>query len=971
MQFYLLRFRSTSRHRSGFGNPQAGETSLSRVLVALFLVVPCLARVAPALAQVTGTIAGEVRDRGTSQPLAGAQVYIPGTSIGTVTDEAGRYRLPEVPAGETALHAQVLGYRTEKASVEVPAGGTATHAFALQWEFLNLDAIVVTGSAGGARERETAYSVGRIDPAEVSEPITTLDQLLTARLPGVTVQQGSGLAGSGSQIRLRGNVSVALGNEPLVYVDGVRVRSEGYPKNAPRAEEPSTGPNDAASPLNDINPADIERVEVVKGPAATTLYGAEAASGVIQIFTKRGIAGPPAWTAQVDQGFDHVREFGTERNPFLGLSPWLDDSWRQRYGLSVSGGGFLRYYLSTAYDNSTGLLPNDGEDRFVARANLGLDPVPSLSLRLNTFHSIHDIRSTATGINSNSLVVNVLRGETNFLGDSSRQALEGLLRFDIDTDIDHTILGFTATHVTTPGLTNKVVVGYDRAASRFRQLRPVGYVLAPEGIVSDQDWVSRILTAEYVGSLDLGHGRELSSTASWGAQSITSDVGLDSGYAEGFDEGEEPTIEGGNLSLRTDSRLRVRNTGAFAEAVLGYRERYFLSGGLRVDGSTAFGDELGLQVYPRVGGSYVVSDESFWSPGWGRLKLRTSYGHAGRAPDVVDKLRTWRETDFDGEPALVPGVIGDAELAPERTAELEVGFDGAFFSEKLTADFTLYRQRTTDALFPVSQIPSEGFPGTQLSNVGTLTNEGFELSLSGILVARPSFGLEAGLYLYTNRSEAEDLGGAAALNLDDGAWIMEGEPVPVIIGALVRNPDEVGEPVVNLDHVFGPNLPTRTLGFSTILTLPRGIELSARAEYMGGHYLYDNLGNHLARRDRYAPCQDAYETRAAGHPELLTAWERVWCIAANVPRNGGPVYPADFFRVRELTLSAPLPVRFLGGWSSTLVVSARNFWTRKDDDFLVFDPEMSGREGMHARARMIDAQIPSPASLVVSMRLSQ
>ena len=944
---------------------------MSRALAGLFLVAMCLGRVAPSLGQGTGTIAGEVRDAGTLEPLAGAQVYLPGTLIGTVTDESGRYRLGNVPAGENALQAQILGYRTEKAVVVVPSGGTATQQFALQWEFLNLDAIVVTGSAGGAREREVAYSVGRIVPAEIAEPVATFDQLLTARLPGVTVQQGSGLAGSGSQIRLRGNVSVALGNEPLVYIDGVRVRSEGYPKNAPRAEEPTTGPNDSASPLNDLNPLDIERVEVVKGPAATTLYGAEAASGVIQIFTRHGVAGPPVWTAQVDQGFDRVLEFGTDRNPFLGMSPWLDDSWRQRYALSVSGGGALRYYVSTAYDNSSGLLPNDGEDRLVARANLAVEPMRDLSIQLNTFHAVHDIRSTAAGINSNSLVVNVLRGETNFLGDTTRQALEDLLDFDIDTDIDHTILGMTATHLTTPALSNRVVVGYDRAASRFHQLRPVGYVLAPDGIISDQDWVSQILTAEYVGSLNLSHSDEWRSTASWGVQNIVSDVTLESGYAEGFDAEEEPSIEGGNLSLRSDSQLRVRNTGAFLEGVVGFRERYFLSGGLRADGSTAFGDELGLQVYPRVGASYVVSEESFWSPSWGRLKLRTSYGHAGRAPDVIDKLRTWRESDFGGEPAFVPGVIGDPELAPERTSELEFGFDGAFFSERLTTEFTLYRQRTTDALFPVAQIPSEGFTGNQLSNVGTLRNSGLELSLSGVVVSRPSFGLAAGFYLSTNDSDVDDRGEAASLNVDDGAGIIVGEPAPVLIGALVRNPDEVGEPIVDREHVFGPNLPTHTLGFSSIVTFPHGVELHARAEYMGGHYLYDNLGNHLARRDRYAPCQSAYETRAAGHPELLTAWERVWCIAANVPRAGGPVYPADFLRFRELTLTAPLPLRLLPGGQSTLILSARNFWTWKDDDFLVFDPEMSGREGMHARARMVDAEIPSPASLVISLRFNQ
>lgn len=924
-----------------------------------------------ARAQETGAIVGEVVDRETGRPLAGAQVHLPGSAVGTVTDAAGRYRIAAAPAGTAVLEAQLLGYRTAEARVAVPAGGTATHQFALQWEFLNLDAIVATGSASGAREREVAWSVGRIEPEAVTEPIATVDQLLAARLPGVTVQQGSGLAGSGSQIRLRGNVSVALGNEPLVYVDGVRVRSEGYPRNTPHVGDGLAGPNDTPSPLNDLNPADIDRIEIVKGPAATTLYGAEAASGVIQIFTKRGAPGPPVWSARVDQGIDRVLEFGTERSPYLGLDPWLDDSWSQQYGLSVSGGGPLRYYVSTGFSGSSGLLPNDQEDRFAVRVNLDADPAPGLAVRLSASHAAHGIRSTAAGINSNSLIVNVLRGQTNYIGDTTRQAIDRLLDYRIDTDIDHTLLALTATHATTSALTNRVALGYDRAASRFRHLRPVGYVLAPEGVLSDEDWTSGVLTAEYVGNLFLTLPRGMTSALSWGAQSVTTDVRSDAGYAEGFPADREPTLEDGELSLHFDSHTRVRTDGLFAEEIFGLRERYFATAGIRMDRSTAFGDDLALQAYPRIGASYVISEEPFWSPHWGRVKLRAVYGHAGRAPTVIDELRTWRVADFDGETAFVPGVVGNPDLAPERTAELELGADASFLSGRLVAELTWYDQRTTDALFPVTQIPSNGFLGTQLENVGTLRNEGLELSLGGVLVARPSFGLEAGLYVYTNHSEVEDLGGVAALNLDDGAWIMEGEPAPVLVGAVVRNADEIAEPDLELDHVFGPNLPTHTLGFHSSVRLPRGFELFARAEYLGGHYLYDNLGNHLARRDRYAPCAGAYETLGAGQPERLTAWERVWCVADNVPRGQGPVYPADHFRFRELTLTKAFAPALLQGWSSTLAVSLRNFYTWKHDDFLVFDPEMSGREGMHAKARMVDAEIPAPASLVVSLRFGR
>ena len=136
------------------------------------------------------------------------------------------------------------------------------------------------------------------NPADIPEPVASVDHLLMGKVPGLAVIPSTGLAGSGSKVRLRGSASVSLSNQPLVYVDGVRMRSDGYPENLPLIGERSRGPNDTPSPLNDIDPADIERVEVVRGPAAATLYGTEAAAGVIQIFTKRGVRGSPVWSTR-------------------------------------------------------------------------------------------------------------------------------------------------------------------------------------------------------------------------------------------------------------------------------------------------------------------------------------------------------------------------------------------------------------------------------------------------------------------------------------------------------------------------------------------------------------------------------------------------------------------------------------------------------------------------------------------------
>jgi outer membrane receptor protein involved in Fe transport len=931
----------------------------------------CALLAASSNAQTVGAIAGQVVDDATGMPIPYIQVYVVGEDVGAVTDERGRFRIPEAQAGARLLRAEGLGYTASEAPVTVVAGGTAEIAIALRPEPLRLDEIVVTGTAAGALGRQIPHSVGRIDVSRIDEPVATVDELLAGRLPGVTVQQSSGNAGSGSQIRLRGNVSAALSNEPLVYVDGVRIRSDGYPENLPKVEN-NDGPNDTPSPLNDINPADIDRIEIVKGPAATTLYGAEAASGVVQIFTRRGRSGPPVWTAEVGQGFDRVLDFGTSDRPFVGMEPWLDGAaWRQRYGVSVAGGGPVGYFVSTSLDRNDGVLPDNRDDRWTVRANLDVQPREDLSVRLSTAHTAHDLQNIAGGLDSNSLTLNVFRGRTNALGDTTRQGLEQLLDYDIETGLDHTILGLTAIHAPSSSWMNRVTLGYDRAASAMRQLRPVGFVFAPDGILAEEDWVNGILTAEYVGSIDLTLPRRTSTTLSWGAQSVTSTVESDAGYAEGFDAEEEPTIEGGELSLDFHSKVRTRTSGVFGEMLAGWRDRYYVTGGLRLDGSTAFGDDLGLQAYPRIGGSYIVSEEDFWRDGWGDLKLRTSYGHAGRAPGVIDELRSWMMTSFDGEEAVVPGTIGNPDLGPERTAELEIGFEGSFLNDRLVAEFSYYRQRTTDALFPITPIPSRGFLETQLRNVGTLRNDGIELTLAGSVVSGASFGWDAGFYLHTNDSKLTDLGGAPPLRVFDAGWILEDAPVPTLIAPRILNPDAIAEPIIEEDHVWGATIPTTVLGVSSTIRLPKGIEIDARGEYMGGHYVFDNVGNNLARREVYPPCDPAYALREAGRDDELTAWQRVWCIADNVPDDGGPIYPGDFFRFRELTLRAPLPGTVLGDWRATVVASAQNFWAWKNDDFLLFDPEMVGDDGMQTIVRRIDSQVPSPSRFVVSVRVTR
>ena len=177
---------------------------------------------------------------------------------------------------------------------------------------VTLDEVVVTGTAGSARKREVGNSIGQLNLGAIPKAGTDVSSMLSGSVAGVSVAGGNGNSGSGSAIRLRGTTSMALTNQPLIYVDGVRTRSDEYPRNGLFTGTTQRGANAYASPLSDINPEDIERIEVVKGAAAATLYGTDAAAGVIQIFTKRGSQGAAKWNMQINTGIAKLQKFGTD-----------------------------------------------------------------------------------------------------------------------------------------------------------------------------------------------------------------------------------------------------------------------------------------------------------------------------------------------------------------------------------------------------------------------------------------------------------------------------------------------------------------------------------------------------------------------------------------------------------------------------------------------------------------------------------
>lgn len=933
----------------------------------LALVFPFLVA-APALGQDRGEISGMVTEARSGQPVSAATVHLVGTDQGTITNAEGRYRLPNVLPGEYQLRVQLLGYRTLTQPITVTVGGTVAEDFSLEAEALRLDDIVVTGTAGQARQREVGNAITQVNVSEIPDVVPNVDQLLQARAPGINVSQATGSIGSAAQIRLRGFVSVTQSNQPIVYVDGVRVQSEPYTMNNPPVGFVGRSSNTTPGPLSDINPADIERLEIIKGSAATSLYGSEAAAGVIQIFTKRGRPGAPVWTAQVNQGANRLRPFAPEANPYLNMDPFLRTGHIQKYSLSVSGGTEqVQYFVSGSLDDEEGVLPLDQQDRIVTRGNFTFSPLDRLTLTWNTQYTRNSIQNTPSGNNAHGLTLNAYRAERNYFGLGDPDSIAQVLDYEIDTWIDRFVTGGTMDLQLTDAFSNRLTVGYDVASQENRNLRPFGFRMDPRGIIADSRYHNTILSVDYVGNYRYQWRPDFVTTLSLGGQSITTEQRSTEAYGENFPV-DDPTVSAAAEKLGFEERLRLTNAGFFGQALLAFRDRYFLTVGTRVDGHTAFGEDLGLQVYPKVSGSYVISDEDFWNPSWGSWKLRAALGQAGRSPEAFDAVRTWDPVGYGGEPAFFPQNLGNPDLGPERTTEIEVGFDGAFLDNRISTDFTYYHQKTTDALFDVRYPPSEGFALSQLENVGTIQNSGLELSVMATLFDRPSWGLNAGVNVSTNSSEVLDLGDAAPFDAD-GGWVEEGHPVLAARGARLQNPGAIADPEWDINQIYGPRQPTHIIGGSLALRLPRGMEISARGEYQGGHYIFDGASNQAYQRDiRWPTCFDVYDRIDAEEIGDLTAWQRGNCIQANY-ETGSAWYPADFFKLRDVTFRAPVGFALPAASSATLSVSVRNWFRWRNEDFLMFDPEMVGRGSDDEQAAAISEHIPPAAQLIASLRV--
>ncbi len=682
------------------------------------------------------------------------------------------------------------GYALTALPATIRAGGTVTLNFALdRAQAQTLSQVIVTATGAEQAARETGNQVARITPDQQPLPaITTGSQLLEGKAAGVVITQSGGASGSGARIRIRGGNSLSGSNEPLLIIDGVRVNSD------PSSTAIGVG-GQSPSRINDLKPEDIENIEILKGPAATGLYGTQAANGVIQVTTKRGVRGRTQYTAFAEGGaLDNpytfplnTRAYGkrangtTTRNCQLqslasgvcvqqdslqAFQP-LDDSRttpfrvgdRQRYGASASGGGErATYYLSGDYENEKGVYQNSGIRRVNLRSNATAQLRSNLDITANLGYLNLNNPRPQNDNNDQGFIGGGLLGSTAY--DSLRQ---GYLR------AGPSILNGITTIQTGDRLTGGSTLNY-RPLTWLRFVGQTGLDIFNR---NDEYLVPYALLTLFDSDRAQGErDRDLYRIAAYTANAsgiatrtfgdVTSTTTLGLQYQRDRTDGTRAIgyniLPGTGTLSTTNSRFSVaeeqietRLFGALASEQIGFRDRLFVTASLRGDNNSAFGQNVGFVTYPSANASWVVSDESFFPKiaAVNSFRLRAAIGKSGQRPEQLAALRYFNPVAVTANATDVPGFtignLGNTNLRPEITTEGEVGFDAGLFDRRVDLQVTYFGRRTRDQLVAVPIAPSVGTgpdAPTRTQNIGTVTNKGLEVGLTTTFVRQRNVGFD-------------------------------------------------------------------------------------------------------------------------------------------------------------------------------------------------------------------------------------
>jgi TonB-linked SusC/RagA family outer membrane protein len=984
------------------------------------------------------TITGSVLDPESRAPLANVSVELrtgaQASTIRTLTDAAGRFTLrARLNAGTYTLQFAQIGRGTVTRQVVLGSASAVTvEPVLMAGAVLQLDEVVVTGTGAPVERREVGNTVASVTGEEVAQApgAQTIDQALQGKIAGATISENSGQPGGGVSIRLRGTSTITGNAEPLIVIDGVLVENNsealiGLGANATRGNAALT------NRLADIDPSDIERVEVVKGAAAAALYGSRANNGVIQIFTKRGSQGRPLINFRTEmQAVNTNRRLELNEVPIVGtadtianraLGPRLgqpidrfdiqDDIYRTGLGtsnqLSLSGGSEgTSYYVSGNWSDEEGVVRSTDYGRMGGRARVTQRVSDWLELGVNASYLRSSTNLVPEGEQTQGILTSIIFTPTSFdpyfnesTGQYPYNPILGANPFDIlenwivRTDVTRFLGSVQATANPVPNLTITYLAGLDDGREEDTYLQPRGALSAAfTGEIQNPIRQVRKFNSDLTVSHEAGLREGLGLTSTAGFRYSEDRVNTVRASATELAPGQRTVVGAVQFASQAQSELNI--VGGFLQERLSIADRIFLTGGLNVEASSAFGEDERWQLYPRVSGSWVVDEQpGFDSSPLGNvfstLRARLAYGETGAVPfgPYLNQV-TYQNVNYGGRPGLRPNTQApNPDIAPERQREWETGFDAGLLNDRLSVEFTYYNKFTNRLILNVLLAPTSGF-ASQFRNIGSVSNKGIEVSLNSLNVQRDGFEWSSRLLFARNRSRVVELNQASdTLFFPGGGYpnaVIEGQPLGVFYGAVyprdadgnIRLTGPNGVPrrlrictrpagcPTNADstvvqRILGDPNPDFTASLQNNFNV-RGVEV---AILFDGRFGNDVINFTRRSSDFFGSSPNA-GVEAQGDTIVGT-------FVRNSERNGlleEYVEDGSFIKLREIALGYRFGnqvARTFGAGEVGVRFAARNLYTWTD--YSGMDPEVN-MFSAHTVARGVDfATTPIPRTFVLSL----
>ena len=974
-----------------------------RMRVGLLALVFVLATASGATAQ-TRVVTGTVTHAVTGEPVDGARISVRGTIITAVSRADGTYSIG-VPVGTIELVVIRIGY--SRANVTVLAG-QSTVDVVLEGDVFRLEEIVVTGRGTGIERRNLPNAVATVSGENLLRvPAQSIEHALQGKVAGADIQTNSGAPGGGAQVRLRGVTTISASASPLYVVDGVIISNVSIPSNQNAVTRAGSGSNASSAqdaPVNrvvDLNPADIENIEILKGASASAIYGSKASNGVIIITTKRGREGRPQINVAQRFGFFDLSEklgfrtfedaaevdaaFGAGTAAAVGFVPGQTFDHEQAIAgrnalstetqMSVSGGSEnTSYFLSGVWKNDEGIMEGTGFDRQGIRINID----QAFSDRLKgTFSSnfIHTLARRGLSNNDNAGVspwmvfpftpniVDLSRRPDGTFPDNPFERsnpLATLASMRNDEDVYRFIGSGRLNWDLVQSANHRVQVMAQAGVDWFQQQNDLFFPpdlqfedddgFAGTSLLTNTDNLNINVNANLIHTYTSSGGTNFTTSA--GITYATRDLQSSSVQAQEQVAGQE-NISAGTKFTINERRTRAEDFGFYIqEEALTLDERLLLIVGVRGDQTSRNSEDDKVFFYPKAA-------VSFRFPGSGgfidELKLRAAYGETGNQPLFGQKFTPLTATsNVEGIPGLlVQGTVGSRDLKPERQREIEGGIDATLGGGRVSAEFTLFQKTVSDLIITRTLASSSGF-ALQIFNGAKLRTRGAEAALGIVPVETGNVNWLFRTTFSLTRSKITELSVPAFVPANAGFGvglgtfrIEEGKSVTQLIGNL-EDGSGVGQ--------IGDATPDFLMGFTNDLQVG-AISIYVHANWQKGGDLV-NLTELL-----FDAGQNSEDFEDAG--------------SNRISNFGGDtklyVQDGSFLKLREVTLSWQLPASLVEGiWgaidNARLSLSGRNLLNISN--YRGLDSEVSNF-GNQSVGRNIDvAPFPPSRSFWFSIDLS-